>query len=394
MSLRESGSALQSVGRFRLLMLADAGSAHTISWVRSLAQRGHEIRVFTLRRPQPKAYEGLPGVSIAWQGVDDRVAGAPEGSVGKSRYLLALPRLRAEIRDWRPHLVHAHYASSYGLLATLAAARPRIVSVWGMDVFSFPGRSRLHRWLLRWILETADMVLSTSHVMRREVHAIVDRPVEVTPFGVDTERFRPRPPTSSPGPLRIGTVKTLEAKYGIEYLIRAFAIVVAQGGLPDRLRLVIAGGGSLRSELEALARELGVEADTEFLGMRPYSEVHEIHRSLDVALYPSIDSSESFGVAAVESQSCGVPVVVSDVGGLPEVVVDGLTGIVVPPRDPGALAAALRRLLLDPELRNRMGHAARDHAVRSFALGHCIDIMERCYATAIGDARIDPVQTR
>ena len=239
-----SAVATQGKCALRLMILSDAASAHTVRWVQALAGRGHEILIFTLMPPPAEVYENLTNVSVVWTGIGADIARSSEGTLRKLEYLRALPLLRAQIRGWKPDLVHAHYASSYGLLATLARARPRIVSVWGMDVFSFPQHSGSHRRLMQWVLRSADAVLSTSHVMRERVRELVDRSVDVTPFGVDTRRFAHRPFCGRRVPFA-GTVKAFEEKYsGIDYLLRAFAIVLDKGMHPFGYRLLIVGGGS------------------------------------------------------------------------------------------------------------------------------------------------------
>ena len=140
------------------------------------------------------------------------------------------------------------------------------------------------------------------------------------------------------------------------------------------------GDGPQRSQLEALARELGIAVRTTFAGQVPHVDVPAWLRRLDVYVAPSRLDSESFGVAVVEAGACGLPVVVSDAGGLPEVVRDGETGIVIPRDDVPALQAALKRLLLDDPLRERLGRNGRAHVEREYEWGHCIDLMEQCYA--------------
>ena len=385
-----SAVATQGKCTLRLMILSDAASAHTVRWVQALAGRGHEILIFTLMPPPAEVYENLTNVSVVWPGIGADIARSSEGTLRKLEYLRALPLLRAQIRGWKPDLVHAHYASSYGLLATLARARPRIVSVWGMDVFSFPRRSGLHRRLMQWVLRSADAVLSTSHVMRERVHELVDRSVDVTPFGVDTRRFCPPTVLRPPGCLFAGTVKALEEKYGIDYLLRAFAIVLNKGMHPFGYRLLIVGGGSCRDQLERLAIDLGIADKVQFAGTCAYADAHHWHQALDVAVYPSIDPSESFGVAAVESQSCGVPVVVSRIGGLPEVIVENKTGKLVSPRDVDALAAAMLEILDNPALRRAMGESGRRHVVESYSIEACTAIMEKAYAEVVAPSAGKP----
>jgi glycosyltransferase involved in cell wall biosynthesis len=212
----------------------------------------------------------------------------------------------------------------------------------------------------------------------------------VTPFGVDTRRFCPPAIPRPPGHLNVGTVKALEDKYGIEYLVRAFAIVLEKGVHPAGYRLLIIGGGSCRDSLERLALELGIADKVQFAGTCAYADAHLWHQALDVAVYPSIDPSESFGVAAVESQSCAVPVVVSRIGGLPEVVVDGETGTTVMPRDVNALASAMLKILNDPALRQSMGEAGRRHVAATYSIEACTAIMERVYAEVVARSAGNP----
>ena len=103
--------------------------------------------------------------------------------------------------------------------------------------------------------------------------------------------------------------------------------------------------------------------------------VPDFLRSFDIYAAPSRLDSESFGVAILEASACGVSVIVSDAGGLPEVVADGVTGLIVPRDDPEALARALERLALDPELRARMGRAGRERVEQLYSWPKCVDRM-------------------
>lgn len=374
--------------RTRIAMLSDANNPHTIRWVRALAERGHELLVYSLSDlRESRAFEGLPNVRIESAAIPSEVIANGQGGIGKLRYLRAVPALRRAILAFRPNVVHAHYATSYGLLGLACGARPLVVSVWGMDVYNAPSESLLLRQVVRTVLTRADAVLSTSHVMKARTAELVRRHIHVTPFGVDIRRFAPRAAAgggSDSKPVVVGTVKTLEPKYGIEYLIRAFARLEHHGIRSDAVRLLIVGSGWLSSDLERLARELGIVDRTEFAGRVSYDSVHLYHQRMDVSVFPSIEDSESFGVAAVEAQACGVPVVVSDVGGLPEVVLRETTGFVVPPRDVDSLASAIARLVVDHDLRRRFGEAARAHVVERFSLEACVRQLEQIYRDLLG----------
>jgi glycosyltransferase involved in cell wall biosynthesis len=371
--------------RLRLLLLAEPGSSHTLRWARALADRGVEVQVFGLGAHDPALYPARANLRVESVGLAPELVGGAEGRIDKLRYLGALPRLRRLVRSFAPHVLHAHYATSYGLLGALAAFHPYVLSVWGADVYEFPRRSPLHRAVLRFNLRRADRILSTSHVMARETRRYTRAPVTVTPFGVDLERFRPGSGASlfAPDDLVVGTVKTLDEKYGVEYLVRAFRLIKDRH--PDLpLKLLVVGGGPLLARLQALARDLGLADCARFTGPVPHDEVPRYHAMLTVPVFASVADSESFGVAVVEASACAKAVVVSRVGGLPEVVEDGVTGVVVPPRDPEATAAAIERLVTDPALRERLGRAGRERVRRRYDWNDNVARMLRVYGEVRG----------
>jgi glycosyltransferase involved in cell wall biosynthesis len=201
----------------------------------------------------------------------------------------------------------------------------------------------------------------------------------ITPFGIDLSVFKPGEKPGG-GNLTVGIVKTLEPKYGVEYLIRAFAKIK---GTQPNLNLLVVGEGSLRSGLEQLTNELGIAQQTRFIGRVPHQEVPEWLAEIDVFVNPSVHESETFGVAVLEASACEKPVVVSNVGGLPEVVQDGVTGFLAPPRDVNALAEKLKILIKDAKLRQRMGKAGREFVRKNCDWNNNAKIMEKLYEQLI-----------
>lgn len=358
----------------KLLMLAPASVIHTQRWVEALHGRGVQLVLAT--QHDPASWRAPVGV---------KVVRLPH--CGTPGYFRNVPALRRLLRDERPDLLNAHYASGYGTTAALAGFRPWLLSVWGSDVYDFPYESgikgRLKGWLLRRNLRQADAVTSTSEAMARQVRRLVPDigPVAVTPFGVDTDRFAPRPQPHDG--IVIGTVKTLAPKYGIDLLLRAFAQLRLAADPSAALSLVIVGDGPQRAELEALSRTLGIAAHVRFVGAVPHAEVPQWLNRFDLYVAASRLDSESFGVAVLEASACGLPVVVSDVGGLPEVVVQGETGSVVPREDVAALAQAIARLVVAPELRRRLGAAGRERVLAHYGWPHSIDAMLRCFERVV-----------
>ncbi len=165
----------------------------------------------------------------------------------------------------------------------------------------------------------------------------------------------------SPAPLRVLSIGRLEWKKGYEHGLEAVRLL-KESGVPVTYRIL--GGGAYLEPLAFARHRLGLEAEVEFLGARPQTDVLAQLRWADVLLHPAV--SEGFGNAVLEAQAMAVPVVCSDADGLPENVADGLTGFVVPRRDPAALAAALARLAADSALRQRLGAAGRARAQDCF----------------------------
>ncbi len=339
----------------RLILLSDPNSSHTIKWAKSLAGNNIEILIFGLGDLNVNDYIGIKNINI--KTLNLKIT-RDEGSYKKLKYLKALSILKKIIKDFEPDILHAHYATSYGLLGALSGFHPFIISVWGSDVYSFPNKSLLHKALLKFNLSKADKILSTSNNMANETRKYTKKNIEITPFGVDLSIFKPMKVDSlfPENSIVIGTIKTLEEKYGIEYLIRAFKILVNKyTDLP--LKLLIVGGGSLEQYLKNLTKELEIEKRTIFTGKIPFNEVSKYHNMLSVSV--SVSDSESFGVAVVEAMACEKPVVVSDAGGLPEVVENNVTGFIVPRRNPQKTAEAIEKLVLDEKLRMQMGKEGR-----------------------------------
>ncbi len=352
--------------------MANARSIHTKRWVNELSARGHEIHLITQHGEKMGYNEKIP------------IHVLPFGSA--KGYVLNAWTLRRILSKLKPDLLNAHYASGYGTLATLSGFRPRAISVWGADVFDFPFRSFLCWKLIVCNLQRADAVLSTSEVMARHVEtklSCADCDLTVTPFGVDVSMFTSHPKAPK-DEIVIGTVKTLDKKYGIDVLIKAFALAnkkndLPSGGCSRPMRLVIVGGGPERERLIALAYELGIREMTTFVGDIDHKDVPSFLKQMDIFVAVSRLDSESFGVSVVEASACGLPVIVSRVGGLPEVVSEGGSGLIVPKNDEEATAAAITRLADDPSLREEMGKKGRQMMMEKYDWRENVTTMEKAY---------------
>jgi glycosyltransferase involved in cell wall biosynthesis len=357
-------------------MLLGAGSViHTQRWANGLAQAGVHLLCVS-------QHDFLPN------GWDARVERVRLNHAGRSGYFLNAAAVRRLFAERGCALLNAHYASGYGVLATRAGVRPRLVSAWGSDVYDFPRTSPLHRALLRRVLTSADALASTSVAMAAQVERVLDtskRPISITPFGVDVEAFAPRSRAEPAADLVVGTVKTLAPKYGIDTLLQAFAhLTPPRGGRALRLRIV--GDGPDRAALQALAVRLGIAGRCDFVGAVAHADVPAQLRGFDIFVAASRLDSESFGVAVIEASACALPVVVTRVGGLPEVVREGETGLIVERDDVAALAGAIQRLVDDAALREAFGRSGRAWVSRRYEWRGCVERMLQVYRDVLAAA--------
>jgi glycosyltransferase involved in cell wall biosynthesis len=211
----------------------------------------------------------------------------------------------------------------------------------------------------------------------------------VIPNGVDTSRFRNVP---------AGTRESVRRSLGLgpEFVWLAVGRFEAQKDYPNMLRgyvqvreqfpdvmLLLVGRGSLQAEAEALAQSLGITG-VRFLGMR-----HDIAELMSAADgYVMSSSTEGMPIVLLEAASSGLPIVATSVGGTPEVVSEGESGFLVPPRDSGALAAAMLRLMRLPEVERRaMGERGHDHVRSRYGLGVMVERWEHLYREVLAENR-------
>jgi glycosyltransferase involved in cell wall biosynthesis len=230
-------------------------------------------------------------------------------------------------------LVHAHWLPA-GAVA-LTCGKPFVVQLWGTDV----ELARRARPLARQVLRRARLVICASNALADAARELGAREVRVIPSGVELPE-RVGEPAEPPEILFVGR---LSPEKGILELVRA-----AEG-----MTLTVAGDGPLRHRVPGA------------LGLVPHHELAPLYERAAVVAVPS--HREGFGVGCAEAMAQARPVVASAVGGLLDLVVDGETGLLVPPRDVAALRGALERLLGDAELRRRLGEAGRERVREHFA---------------------------
>lgn len=282
------------------------------------------------------------------------------------RYLRCLRRVAAHVRqvalERRADMIYAAMAFSW-VAATPVARELGIPIVWRAGGTEGGAIERLA--LRAWAAYNApDLLICCGEGVRRMFAPLIPAPTVVVPNGVDTERFQPgsdaplwsRPPGAK---VVIGFGARLAPQKRPEDLIRAAALVVPNH---PEASFVIAGEGSRRPAYEELARSLGVAHAVRFVGFVP--DMRSFYSSVDIVVLPS--RSEGCPNVVLEGMAMRRTLVVSDSAGSREVVTDGVTGLMFPIGDVGALAAALERLLDDPVLCQTLARRGHERALRSF----------------------------
>src|SRR5690554_1384949 len=161
----------------KIILMSAASSIHTIRWANGLSEAGHEVHVIS-QHPVEDSFDPAVVVHLL----------PFRGALG---YFTIVPAVRKLLKEIQPDIVNAHYASGYGTTARLVDYRPWVLSVWGSDVYDFPHKSFVHKWLVKKNLLGADAIASTSRCMAEETRSLVPKlgDIDITPFGVDMESY-------------------------------------------------------------------------------------------------------------------------------------------------------------------------------------------------------------
>jgi glycosyltransferase involved in cell wall biosynthesis len=310
---------------------------------------------------------------------------------------IAVGALAAYLVDARPDILHNHMyrAELVGTRAAIALGeighrRPYVVST----VHSSRIRSEEDRDMLRILTPHMDQLIAVSTMIeaKLEQEGRTGAPIRRIYNGVDLSRYDHTEPCCTlpeeygmePGSQIVGVVARLEPEKGHPTLLEAWPAVLRS--VPDAYLLIV-GEGSRRAALETLARQLRIAHRVVFTGRR--DDVPSVTAALDVAVLPSY--REAQGLSILEALALSRPVVASNVGGIPEMITDGVNGLLVPPHDADALAAAIVRLLTDHPFADTLGRAGHDMVHDRFCIDLMVDAVQAIYeegARAVRPSRV------
>lgn len=355
---------------------------HVLDLAPALVQRGVQVHVVTpLLRGGADRELNQDGVYV------HRVFPPPMDAYGFVSYVqqangmmeLAARQIYSEFGDFQ--IIHAHdwLAANAGIALKHAWRRPLIATIHATErgrQQGYVGSAHAEQvnsieW---WLTYEAWRVIACSHFMAEQISAYFNTPrdkVDVVPNGI---YIAPNPFESAAERLEfrrrfveddqplVYYVGRLVYEKGLHVLLDAWPQVRA--AFP-RARLLIAGTGAYAEALKSRAWSLGLASDVTFAGFISDEDRDKLYRVSDLAVFPSL--YEPFGIVALEAAATGIPLATSHVGGLGEAVIDGQTGVVFPPRDVGALADGVRRVLDDPAAAQQRAVAARERLTSDFA---------------------------
>jgi glycosyltransferase involved in cell wall biosynthesis len=344
----------------RILYFTRAYAVHDARFLRELAASTHEI--WFLPYFQADADGRLP----------DRVRrarwplpGAPaDGGLGGA--VASMAAFEAILSSVRPDVLHAGPIQPCGFMAALSGFHPLLVMSWGFDVLMEAEASDQARWMTRFALRNADMLLCDCRAVREkasEIHPLDQARVLELPWGVDLQAFRPGPPAGERG-TRFGwgeeafvvlSTRAWEPLYGTETLLEAFRLAFESN---KRLRLVLAGSGSLSPLVRDFASSPALRGSVHLAGAVAHEELPHYFQQAD--LYLSCSSVDGTSVSLLEALASGLPVIVSDLPSNREWVHPGENGWLEEAGNPAAFAAAvLEAAALDPWRRTAIGRTNR-----------------------------------
>ncbi len=369
-----------------------------VEMLRGLKGRGIDVEVFT------SSYKGLGRQVLydipvhrfryfprRWENLTheemtvDRLGRSPRYKILPIFYLMA-----GSLAAWRLcrknqyDVVHVHWPlphALFGWIAQKACGANLVTTFYGAEVrWAKHSRLPLLRSFLAWAAKVSDRVTAISTYTKNEVRSIAEVPVEVIPYTIGfSQKTEGKRQKSEGGRRTILTVGRLVERKGIRYLIDAMRL------LPEKLKaeLVVIGGGPLRKVLEDYAKVQGVQRMVRFAGKVSEEELSAYYRSASVYVQPAIVDSrgdtEMLGVVMLEAMYYGVPVVASQVGGIPDVVQEGETGLLVPEKNPKALALAIEKLLSDRKMAGMMAAKAKKQICDNFSWNNILDNIIKAY---------------
>lgn len=308
----------------KICLLADGESIHTVRWCKHFFDLGHEIHLITFKNVR------INNIIVHFVNAGNiNVAG------GNWRVLLHYRKVKTKIYSIQPDVLHALYATSYGLVGALSGHHPYIVTPLGTDILISPKESFIYKIILRYVFKKADWITSMAPHMKDAMLKMGVPPGKLGELilGINTAIFNKKNRKLPQNQFVITSTRNLEPVYNIPHLLNAIVIIKPQ--IPD-LKVHLIGDGSLREELEELSKELNIADVVQFYGKVPQNKVVELLNQSHISV--SVSLSDGNSLSLIEAMACGAYPIATDIPANHQWLKEGVNGSFVKINDVQGLA--------------------------------------------------------
>ncbi len=311
----------------KICLLADGESIHTQRWCQHFFELGHEVHLITFKDVH------IQNIIIhVIKGVDINVAG------GNWKVILKYKEVKKIIKVIKPDVVHALYATSYGLIGALSGFKKYIVTPLGTDVLISPKKSFIYRVILKFVFKKANIITSMAPHMKEAMlkYGAKEDKIKDIVLGINTTIFNKTKRKLSDTEFVICSTRNFEPVYNIPHFLRAIAII--KSSIPN-LKVYIVGDGSLKKELIDLSIQLNIDDKVDFLGKVPQSKIVELLNQSHV--FVTVSLSDGNSLSLIEAMACGAYPVATNILANKQWITDGINGSFVKVNDEKDLAQCL-----------------------------------------------------
>ena len=363
----------------RICYICGGKSIKNVLWLNYFTRRGHEVHLIS----RCKLASGGGGYEKDVQ-IHPLIRLFPRiWSVSGFLSALLWPiQVRILLSRIKPDVVDAHFITVNGYLAAFSFFHPFVLNGFGSDILIDPKRNFIHRFLTKYSLKKADLVICNSETIKAGMIQLDTDPTKIREIykGVDTQKFSPkwnnnrlRSKGVNEAPTII-SIRNLTPIYNVEMLIRAIPLVLDK--VPEA-KFIICGDGEQRDYLERLADSLGIASAIRFVGWIPHEELPKYLASSDI--YVSTSLSDSCPVSLQEAMACELPPVVTDIPANREWITGGKNGYLIPINDAQLLAGKIIHLIKNKRVRETFGKLNREIIKEKAEYKREMERMERLY---------------
>jgi glycosyltransferase involved in cell wall biosynthesis len=312
----------------KICFFADSESIHTVRWCMHFKQLGHDVHLISFKSAEvpniPTYFVDTSNISVKG---------------GNWKVLFKYRKVKKIIKQINPDIVHALYATSYGITGALCGFKPYVITALGSDLLLSPQNSKVYRFLLKYAFSKAQFITVMSDQMKIEAEKlnVPESKVMTLPFGIDPQLFNAKQRKLDTSKFVVTSTRNFETVYNIPHLLKAIALV--KKGIPN-IHLNLIGAGSLKSEIKSLVNELELNEIVTFFGKIPQVEIVKVLNQSNV--FVSVSLSDGNNISLNEAMACEALCIATDIPANTQWITHEENGFLVKINDVEALAEYLR----------------------------------------------------